>query len=104
MGHPVLAEIGRRDKRVNFADGDAVLFQFGARREADSKKRTLRRRVNAVLRTVMNAVPELTFTMLPLPCARISGITDCIATIGPSTLRWKISSKTARLISSTAAA
>src|SRR5580700_4572922 len=37
--------------------------------------------------TVMNAVPELMFTMLPPPCARISGITACIATIGPNTLR-----------------
>ena len=41
----------------------------------------------------MKAVPELMFTMLPPPWARITGITACIATIGPSTLRWKISSK-----------
>jgi hypothetical protein len=34
----------------------------------------------------MNAVPELMFTMLPPPCARITGITACIATIGPNTL------------------
>src|SRR5260370_38591206 len=49
----------------------------------------------------MNAVPELMFTMLPPPCARISGITACIATIGPNTLRWKISSNRVGSISST---
>src|SRR5579871_5680116 len=51
----------------------------------------------------MNAVPELMFTILPSPCARISGITACIATIGANTLRWKISSKSAGSISSTEA-
>ena len=35
----------------------------------------------------MKEVPELMFTMLPPPCARITGITACIATIGPRTLR-----------------
>jgi hypothetical protein len=49
----------------------------------------------------MNAVPELMFTMLPTPCARINGITVCI---GPNTLRWKISSKSAGSISSMEAA
>jgi hypothetical protein len=49
ISHPVLAEVGRRDKRVDFADGDAVLFQLCPRREAEPEKRTLRRRVNAVL-------------------------------------------------------
>jgi hypothetical protein len=52
----------------------------------------------------MNAVPELMFTMLPTPCARINRITVCIATIGPNTLRWKISSKSAGSISSMEAA
>ena len=36
---------------------------------------------------ILKAVPELTFTMLPPPCSRIVGITACMATIGPSTLR-----------------
>src|SRR5690348_13322269 len=52
----------------------------------------------------MNAVPEFTFTMLPPPWDRIMGMTACMATIGPSTLRWKISSKSAGSISSIAAA
>src|SRR5712692_7217767 len=47
--HPVLAEVRRRDKRVDFTDDDAVLFQLGACREAKSEERALRRRVNAVL-------------------------------------------------------
>ena len=53
---------------------------------------------------VMNAVPELMFTMLPPPWSRITGITACIATIGANTLRWKISSNKEGSISSIAAA
>src|SRR5258708_16646560 len=41
--HPVFAKVRRRDERINFADDDVVLFQFGARRETESKKRSLRR-------------------------------------------------------------
>ncbi len=40
--HPVLAKIGSRDKRVDLTDNDAVLFELGACREAETKKRTLR--------------------------------------------------------------
>src|SRR6266513_2518534 len=47
--HPVLAEVCRGDKRVDFTNDDAVLFQLGACRETEAKKRTFRRRVNAVL-------------------------------------------------------
>src|ERR1700677_4210983 len=36
--HPVPTKVRRRDKRVDFTDDDAVLFQLGARREAKSKK------------------------------------------------------------------
>ena len=50
ISNPVGAEVRRRDKRVNLTDDDAVLFQLGARREAEAKKRALRRRINAVLR------------------------------------------------------
>ena len=48
--HPVLAEICRRDKRVDFTDDDGVLFQLGACCETESKERALGRRVNAVMR------------------------------------------------------
>ena len=41
----------------------------------------------------MNAVPELIFTMLPPPCARISGTTACIATTGPNTLSGRFRQK-----------
>src|SRR5262249_2023812 len=34
--HPVLAEVRRRDKRVDFTDGYAILLQFGACREAEA--------------------------------------------------------------------
>src|SRR5580704_14172597 len=50
ISHPVLAEVRRRDKRVDLADDDVVLFELGARREAEAKQCALRRRVNAVLR------------------------------------------------------
>ncbi len=40
--HPVLAEVRRGDKRVDFADDDAVLFQLGACGKTKTKKRTLR--------------------------------------------------------------
>src|SRR5271170_7264187 len=76
ISHPVLAEVCCRDERVDFTHHDAVLFQLSACRQAESKQRAFRSRVHAVLRNShMNAVPELIFTMLPLPCARISGIT-----------------------------
>jgi hypothetical protein len=39
--HPILARVRRRDKRVDFTDDDVVLFQLGARREAEAKKRAL---------------------------------------------------------------
>ena len=48
--HPVLAEFCRPNERVDFTDDDAVLFQLGACREAESKQGTLRSRVHAVLR------------------------------------------------------
>jgi hypothetical protein len=83
ISHTALAEVRRGDKRVDLSNDDAVFLQLGA---------------------VMNAVPELLFTMLPPPCIRIRGITACIATIGPSALRWKISSNKAGSISSTEAA
>jgi len=50
IAHPVFAEVRRRDEWVDFADDDAVLFQLGACGETKAKKRTLRRRVNTVLR------------------------------------------------------
>jgi hypothetical protein len=50
IAHPVLTEVRRRDVWVDFADDDAILFQLGACGETKAKKRTLRRRVNTVLR------------------------------------------------------
>src|SRR5580704_10320016 len=50
IAHPVLAKVRRRDEWVDFADDDTVLFQLGACRKTKAKKRTLRRRVNTVLR------------------------------------------------------
>jgi hypothetical protein len=44
---------------IDFADDDAVLFQLGARRETESKKRALRRRVNAVLRNSHERRPRI---------------------------------------------
>src|SRR5580704_17086633 len=50
IAHPVFAEVRRRDEWVDFADDDAVLFQLGACGKTKAKKRTLRRRVNTILR------------------------------------------------------
>ena len=41
VSHPVLAEAGRRDEGVDFADDDAVLFQLGPCGETKAKQRTL---------------------------------------------------------------
>ena len=41
LSHPVLAEVRRGDKRIDFTDDDAVLFQFSACRETEAKKRAL---------------------------------------------------------------
>ena len=59
ISHPVLAKISRRDERVNFTDDDAVSFQLCARRQAQSKERTLRRRVNTVLRDSHERSPRI---------------------------------------------
>src|SRR5580704_8541164 len=50
IAHSVLAKVRRRNEWVDFADDDVVLFQLGACGETKTKKRTLRRRVNTVLR------------------------------------------------------
>src|SRR5579863_838768 len=50
IAHPIVAEVRRRDERVDFADDDTVLFQLGACGKTKAKKRTLRRGVNTVLR------------------------------------------------------
>src|ERR1700758_1219996 len=50
IAHPVVAEVRRRNEWVDFADKDGVLFQLGACGKTKAKKRTLRRRVNTVLR------------------------------------------------------
>src|SRR5690348_17843531 len=50
ISHPVLAEIRRRDKWVDFADHNAILLQLGARRETESEKCALRRRIDTILR------------------------------------------------------
>src|ERR1700733_1978271 len=57
--HPVVAKVRRRDERIDFTDDYAVLFQLGASREAESKKRTLRRRVHAVLRNSHERRPRI---------------------------------------------
>ena len=49
ISHPVLSEVRRRDERVDLTDDDVVLFELGARREAEAEKRALGRRINAVL-------------------------------------------------------
>ncbi len=55
----VLAEVRRRDERIDFAYDDTVLFELGSRREAEAKKRALRRRVNAVLRNGHERSPRI---------------------------------------------
>jgi hypothetical protein len=54
-----------------------------------------RRILRASATTILLAVPvvkadQVTVDLgIPPPCARMSGITACIAAIGPGTLRWE---------------
>ena len=59
ISHSVPAKVRRRDERVDFTDDNPVLLQLGACRQAESKKRTLRRRVNAVLRNRHEGSPRI---------------------------------------------
>jgi hypothetical protein len=59
ISHPVLAEVCRRDERVDLADDDVILFELSTRREAEAEKRALGRGVNAVLRNSHERCPGI---------------------------------------------